>query len=136
MFKIRGQRRRKLHIFSCSGMDKAQNSCMEGLSLKTRNRTGRRPVNPVPKKGVANAGHVDPDLMGPPRFQTAFNIGIPGKSLQHPLMGHCRFPVFIIDAHLLTIHRMTPNRPIHYSLIFFNLSMDNRLIPSHNGMLL
>ena len=89
MFKIFRKRGRKFHIRSCRGMDEAQDPGMKGLALELIRAPGRS-IDLVSQQRVSQARHMDTDLMGTARFQTALNMGKARKALQHPVMGHHR----------------------------------------------
>ena len=73
----------EFQIFFRYRMKKAQDHCMEGLPLEIGERTFFRSIDRITQKGVSDTAHVHTDLMGTSGFQSAFNIRIILKALQH-----------------------------------------------------
>ena len=60
-------------------------------------------VDQIAQNGVADVGHVDPDLVGPSRLQTAADMGVAPVALHHFPVGHGFFGVAGGDGHLLPV---------------------------------
>ena len=108
---------------------------MKGLALELIRAPGRS-IDLVSQQRVSQARHMDTDLMGTAGFQTALNMGKARKALQHPVMGHRRLAVLVVDAHFFPVLGMTANGGVYDTLVLLHHSMDNGLVPSGYGMLL
>ena len=101
-------------------MHKAQYHGMKRLPLQVV-RIFTRAVNLIPQKRVPDAGHMHADLMGPPCFQPAFNVGCVPETLQNLIMGYSFLPVLIVNGHLFTVNRMAADRPFHRPLVILQI---------------
>ena len=108
---------------------------MKGLALELIRAPGRS-IDLVSQQRVSQARHMDTDLMGTAGFQTALNMGKARKALQHPVMGHRRLAVLVVDAHFFPLLGMAANGGVYDTLVLLHHSMDNGLVPSGYGMLL
>ena len=84
---------------------------MQRLSLQSE-RTLRRSVNQVSQYWMSDACHMNTDLMCPSCFQFTFDMRVVSKTLQHPIVRHCLSSMWCMNAHLLAVRRMSPNRCI------------------------
>ena len=84
---------------------------MQRLSLQSE-RTLRRSVNQVSQYRMSDACHMNTDLMCPSCFQFAFDMRVVSKTLQYPIVRHCLSSMGCMDAHLLAVRRMSPDRCI------------------------
>ena len=80
MGKIFRQRSRCFHIFSGPGMPEAEDHGMEPSAPADDRAVLPFPgniaaVNLITQKRMSDSLHMHPDLMGPSRLQTAFDIG-------------------------------------------------------------
>ena len=80
--------------------------------------------------------HMYTNLMRTTCFQTTFNIRSLTETLQDFIMCNCLFSIFMVDRHLLTIDRMTPDRCVYSPFIFFDISLNNCTISSFNTVFL
>src|SRR5699024_1177231 len=83
---------------------------------------------------MADAGKMYPDLMGPPSFQLTFNISITAEPLKNLKVSHRLLASPDMNSHFLPFHRMTPNGSFYSTIIFFEISMDNRSVFSGNAV--
>ena len=91
-------------------------------------------VDRVPQNGVADVGHVDPNLVGPARFQVAADVGIAPVALDHLPVGYGGLGIALGDAHLLPIRRVPPNGGIHGAAVLFQIAADNGLVGPRHGV--
>lgn len=82
-----------------AGVDKGEPSGVKALARQAGDGL-LGPVYHVPQQGVADGGHVDPDLVGAPRFQAKPNEGAAEivPVIETPVMGDGVFPMIHIDA--------------------------------------
>lgn len=138
-YKIIGQGRLKLHIFSRAGMNKAQGPGMKALALNSRgSREIARPeryfggaVDSIAQQRMLYACHVDPDLMSPSGFQPALNmIKLPVKVADHPEMGNGAFSVSVFYGHLLAVPRVSAYGGVHGSFLPVEIVVDDGFVAS------
>ena len=92
-------------------MDEAQPHGVEALALEPRHGLFR-PVDGVSQDGVAQVGHVDPDLVGAAGLQTAADVGEAGVAGDDLPMGDG--PAAIRDhRHLLPVPFVPSNGGVH-----------------------
>ena len=116
VLQILRQRGIKLHIRSRRRVYKAKDPCMQRLSLQSE-RTLRRSVNQVSQYRMSDACHMNTDLMCPSCFQFTFDMRVVSKTFQHPIVRHCLSSMGCMDAHLLAVRRMSPDRCIDRAAI-------------------
>lgn len=110
-----------------AGMNKAKAPCVEALTLQTF-IGGRGAVGIVAQQRVADAGHVDPDLVGATGLQTAADMGIAPISGDDLPVGHGRLCVFTGDSHALSVRRMAAYGRVHRAAVLPEIAPDNGLI--------
>ena len=91
-------------------------------------------VNRVPQNGVANVGHVYPDLVGAAGFQLAADVGIALIAAHHLPMGDGVPSAPLGDAHLLPVRGVPPDGRVHGAGILLHNAADNGLIGSGHGV--
>ena len=75
---------------------------------------------------------MDADLVRPPGLQLKSGVGVAGKTLQYPVMGHGRLTVLFGNRHFFAVHRMAADGPIYISRILFQIAQQNTVIyPFH-----
>ena len=80
------QRAVKLHRIPGSGMNEPEPCRVKTLALEARDRL-LGSVDCVTENWMAQAGHMNPDLMRPAGFQAAAEMGVAGKVFQHLPIG-------------------------------------------------
>ena len=85
---------------------------------------------------MSDVFHMNTDLVCTTCFQTAFNISCLSKTLKYFIMCDCLFAVFMVDCHFFAVCRMTADRCIDSSFIFFEVSLHNRAITAFDAVFL
>src|SRR5699024_12446758 len=110
-------------------MINSQNLRMQHLPFQPwKRRSGGRSVHFLPEKRMMKRCHMDTNLVGTPRLETAADVGEISKTLQHLIMGHSLFSIFMVDAHLFPVCRVAPDRRVHGSGVFFDIPVYNRMV--------
>ena len=115
-------------------MDEPQPHRVEALALEAGDGLFRA-VHGVPQDGVADVGHVDPDLVGASRLQTAAHMGaarVPGDDLT---MGH-RAAAVRHHRHFLPVHRMAADGGVHSAAVLFQVPHHHALVGPGQGVVL
>ena len=89
-------------------MNKLQFPRMKALPFQSFFRAGST-VDPVSEERMPDAGHVNPNLMRPPRLQPAAHPGIRVVPGQYLPMRHCRAAVRCRHGHAFAVRRMPPD---------------------------
>ena len=92
------------------------------------------PVNLISKKRVADARHMDTDLMGPACFQFKFHIGVFCKLFQYPVVGYGVFPIWYIYCHFFPVYGMPSDGAFYCAALLLCNAFYNSNIASGNGM--
>ena len=116
-------------------MDKAQLPGVEALARQAGHRLFG-PVHHVSQQGVAQVGHVHPNLVGAPRLQAALQVGVPGVAAQHGPVGHGEAAVLPVHRHLLPVHAVAADRGVHRARILPEAPHGNGLIHPGQGVVL
>jgi hypothetical protein len=85
-------------------------------------------VDHITQKGMADGSHVDTDLMGASGFQTALDMGIAGKTLQHAPVGNGMTAVSGIDGHALAVYGVTTDGGVHGAGVLTKAAYGNGLV--------
>ena len=85
---------------------------------------------------MADAGHVDTDLVCPPCLQFTFDISVITEPFKDAVMGNRMPAVRRFGAHFFAVHRMTPDGGIHSACILLQIPVHDRMVPPCNVMLL
>lgn len=110
---------------------------MECLPLQNiRQRIFPVSVNRITKQRMPDGVHMYSDLVGSAGFQTAFNIGIGPKTLQHLNMGDCFLSIPDPGRHLFPVCRMPSHRAVDTQLLFPDNAMNYGTVTPDNGMIL
>lgn len=112
--KILWQRSVKLHILSSDRMVNPKDFCVQNLPLKSlKHWFPGWAVHLIPQKWMVKGRHMHTNLMSPSCLQAAADICEFPKPLQNLVVGYGRLSILIIDAHLLPIRQVSPNRRIN-----------------------
>mgnify|MGYP007107298922 CR=1 FL=1 len=115
-------------------MDDAKRPGMQRLALKMREGALLRPVYAIPQKRMAQACHVHADLVSPPGFQLASDIGIVAKALQHLIMGNRLSSIPAVDTHLLALRGMPADRGIYGPILLLDIPVDDGDLDTPDGV--
>lgn len=96
-------------MLTAAGMNKFKPPCMETLARQPFIRRGGA-VGIVTQKGVADAGHMDADLVGPAGLETAAYTAVTLIAGQNLPMGHGRAGIFFCDSHAFSVCGVPANR--------------------------
>ena len=80
------------------------------------------------------ARHMNANLVGTAGLKLAFDISVIPESLQNPVMRDSASAVWCFCAHFLPVCRITSDRRVHCTCIFFQIAEDNGVIPACNMM--
>ena len=94
-----------------------------------------RPVDCVAQKGMANVGHMHPDLVGAAGLQSALDMGIALIPAQNAPVSHGP-AAGGIDSHFLPVCFMPGNGSVHCAGIFPKPAHGNRLVGAGQGVIL
>ena len=129
------QIREHQHRPAVPGMAEAELSRVEALAVLAQLRL-LPAVDRISQDGVADVGHVDPDLVGTARFQAAPDMGIAPVALDDLPMGH-RIPgIPGGDAHLFPVRGVPPDGRVHGARVLPEGAHHNGLIGPGHGMVL
>ena len=81
-------------------------------------------INLVPHHGIPQGGQMDPDLMGPPRFDSYVKEGSHAISFPDLPAGNGAFPLAALRRHLLSLDGMPPHRQVDNSFIIRNIPIN------------
>ena len=93
-------------------------------------------VNEGALDGGADVRHVDTDLMGPARLQTAADVGIAPVAADHLPVGHGVPGIALGDAHLLPVGGMPPDGGVHGAGILPEGADHDALVSPRHGVIL
>ena len=133
-----------MHLLAASRMDQRQFSRMQTLSVDPCGmrlaKAVRGPaVHGITQEGMAEACHMNTDLMRAPRFQAALDMTHAVKALQHPIMGDS-IPRMRLGAakhrHSLAVGGVTPDGGIDRSLILPQIADGNGMIDTADAVYL
>ncbi len=116
-------------------MHKAQSHRVQALPRKPRNGLFCA-VHRIPVDGMADIGHVDPYLVGPPGLQTAADVGVPREALQHLPVGDGPLPAPVRDGHLFPVCAVPPDGSVHGARLFPEAPRYDALVGPGQGMIL
>ena len=85
---------------------------------------------------MADACHVDPDLVGAAGLQPALDISERAKTLQYLIMSDSRTAVSCMNAHLLPVVLVPADGGVYGSCIRLQVAMDDGFVDPVDGMLL
>ena len=128
-----GQLGENHHRMSVPGVLEAQRPGVEALTALPKLRLFAA-VNRVPQNGVANVGHVYPDLVGAAGFQLAADVGIALIAAHHLPMGDGVPSAPLGDAHFFPVRGVPPDGRVHGAAVFLHNAADNGLIGSGHGV--
>ena len=77
---------------------------------------------------MTDACHMDTDLMGSSGFKLTLDIGIISETFQNFVVGNGLPSIFTVSTHFLAVCRMTSDRCINRTGIFFDITMYDRNI--------
>ena len=119
-------------------MDKSDGHRMERLSLQSLYRAvfSGSAIQFVPQKRKSHAGHMDADLVCPSCLQLKLHIGIFFKTLQNPVMGCGRFPVFGVYSHFFALCGVTSDIPVNSAGIVLYNAADDASVSARDRMFL
>ena len=93
-------------------------------------------VDHVPQNGVADVGHVHPNLVGTAGFQAAPHMGVAPVPLHHLPVGDGILGIALGYAHLFPVCGMAANGSVHRAGVLFQVAADNTLVGSGHGVVL
>lgn len=119
-------------------MDKTKGHGMKCLPLQRHGGLRRFPVPiyRISQQRMPNGIHMDPDLMGPSGFQTAFNVGKGPETFQHLYMSDRFLSVPDAGGHLFPVRRMSSDRSVGIYFLFPDNTMYDGPVTADNGMFL
>ena len=117
-----------------SGVEEPQPHGVEALALKPGHGLFVS-VDGIPQDGVADIGHVDPDLMGAARLQTALHVRTAGEPLQHGPVGH-RAPAARHHRHLLPVRRVAADGGVHRAAVLPEIPRHDAPVDPGQGVVL
>lgn len=92
------------------------------------------PYTSSPQQRMADAGHVNPDLMGSSRLQAALQVSEASEPLQYPVMGDGISTASFIYGHFFPVHRMSADGSVYRALFFLQVSVDDGPVFPGDGM--
>ena len=132
-----GEVRRQLTVkgqpLPCGRMDESQRFGMEALAVKAGDAVPG-PIDGISCHRMMNGCHMNADLVRSAGFQLTFNICVVPESLKYLIVGDSPAAVDGFCAHLFAVHGMPSDRRINGSLVLLQISMDDRVIASCDGM--
>ena len=109
-------------------MEEGEAKGVETLSPKAGDRL-LGAVYCISQQRVSQTCHVDPDLMGAARFQTALEIGVSGIVCQSLPVGHC-LSSLREDRHFFSVGFTSANGKINSKFIVFYIFVNKSYISS------
>ena len=134
MQEVLWQRRFCLNIDSVSGMHKTKNLGMKCLSFRMKAVFPSRRIYGISQQRMPNTGHMYPYLVGTACFQSAFDKCVIPEAFQYLIMGNGLFSIFVIYRHPFSVRRISADRGVYRSLLFFQTAVYNGSVFSCDRM--
>ena len=116
-----------MYMLSCPRVDELQFPRMQALAFQSFLRR-RSSIEAVSQQRMPDACHMDPDLMGSSRLQSAAHMGIAIVPCQNFPVSNCRSAVSLDNCHPLTVNRVSSDGAVNRSACFLQSSPYHRFI--------